>query len=234
MKKSIKLSALLATLLLTGNAFAANEGYLSNQTGSPVVKNGYGECWRLSTTYDKARDGLVECGDREAVKVAPAPVPVPAVKPAPVPAPVVVAPVVVAPPKTQPVIKTISLPGEGMFGFDSAKIIAGNQHLDALLSSLKADKMLKSVAIEGHTDYLGSDKYNQELSEKRANAVKDYLVAAGVPADKVTAVGKGESEAKLTAECTAKTFKKRADLIACLAGDRRFDVTVETIKEVQQ
>ena len=221
MKKSIKLSALLATLLLTSTAFAANQGY-TQADGSPVVKNAYGECWKLPTTYDKARDGLVECGDREAAKPAPAPAPKPA------PAPVVVAP------KPQTVIKTVSLSAEGLFGFNSAQIIAGNQQLEALVSSLKADKLLKTVAVEGHTDYLGSDKYNQALSEKRANAVKDYFVAAGVPADKVTAVGKGETEAKLTAECTAKKFKRRADLIACLAGDRRFDVTVETAKEVQQ
>lgn len=222
MKKSIKLSALLATLMLTSTAFAANQGY-AQADGSPVVKNAYGECWKLSTTYDKARDGLVECGDREPAK------PV-VVAPAPKPAP---APVVVAP-KVQTVIKTVSLSAEGLFGFNSAQIVAGNQQLEALVSSLKADKMLKSVAVEGHTDYLGSEKYNQALSEKRANAVKDYFVAAGIPADKVTAVGKGESEAKLTAECTAKKFKKRADLIACLAGDRRFDVNVETAKEVQQ
>lgn len=222
MKKSIKLSALLATLMLTSTAFAANQGY-TQADGSPVVKNAYGECWRLPTTYDKARDGLVECGDREPAK------PV-VVAPAPKPAP---APVVVAP-KVQTVIKTVSLSAEGLFGFNSAQIVAGNQQLEALVSSLKADKMLKSVAVEGHTDYLGSEKYNQALSEKRANAVKDYFVAAGIPADKVTAVGKGESEAKLTAECTAKKFKKRADLIACLAGDRRFDVNVETAKEVQQ
>lgn len=221
MKKSIKLSALLATLLLTSTAFAANQGY-AQANGSPVVKNAYGECWKLPTTYDKARDGLVECGDREAAKPAPAPAPKPA------PAPVVVAP------KPQTMIKIVSLSAEGLFGFNSAQIITGNQQLEALVSSLKADKMLKSVAVEGHTDYLGSDKYNQALSEKRANAVKDYFVAAGVPADKVTAVGKGEAEAKLTAECTAKKFKKRADLIACLAGDRRFDVSVETAKEVQQ
>ena len=221
MKKSIKLSALLATLMLSSAAFAVNQGYTYNDTGSPVVKNGYGECWRLPTTYDKARDGLVECGDREAPK------PVVAA-PAPKPAPVVVAP------KVQTVIKTVSLSAEGLFGFNSAQIIAGNQQLEALVSSLKSDKLLKSVAVEGHTDYLGSEKYNQALSEKRANAVKDYFVAAGIPADKVTAVGKGEAEAKLTAECTAKKFKKRADLIACLAGDRRFDVKVETAKEVQQ
>ena len=50
MKKSIKLSALLATLMLTSTAFAANQGY-TQADGSPVVKNAYGECWRLPTTY---------------------------------------------------------------------------------------------------------------------------------------------------------------------------------------
>ena len=117
MKKSIKLSALLATLMLTSTAFAASQGH-TQADGSPVVKNAYGECWKLPTTYDKARDGLVECGDREPaepVVVAPAP------KPAP-------APVVVAP-KVQTVIKTVSLSAEGLFGFNSAQIVAGNQQL---------------------------------------------------------------------------------------------------------
>ncbi|MFC3626810.1 OmpA family protein [Vogesella amnigena] len=214
MKKSIKLSALLASLLLSAAAVAApNQGYSIDGHVQNVVKNGYGECWRLPTTYDQARDGLVECGDR-APAVAVAPV-------APAPAPMA--------PKY--VTKNVSLSAEGLFEFNSAKIIEGNQQLNDLANSLKSDSMLKAVTVTGHTDYLGSEKYNQNLSDKRANAVKDYFVAAGVPSDKVTAIGKGESEAKLTAECTAKKFKKRADLIACLAGDRRFDVTVETAKQ---
>lgn len=214
MKKSIKLSALLASLLLSAAAVAApNQGYAVDGQEVKVIKNGFGECWRLPTTYDQARDGLVECGDR-APAVAVAPV-------APAPAPVA--------PKY--VTKNVSLSAEGLFEFNSAKIIEGNQQLNDLANSLKSDRMLKAVTVTGHTDYLGSEKYNQNLSEKRANAVKDYFVAAGVASDKVTAIGKGESEAKLTAECTAKKFKKRADLIACLAGDRRFDVTVETAKQ---
>lgn len=50
------------------------------------------------------------------------------------------------------------------------------------------------VVVEGHADAIGSDAYNQKLSERRANAVVKYLVnTVGVPADKLTAVGYGES-----------------------------------------
>jgi len=50
-----------------------------------------------------------------------------------------------------------------------------------------------SVEIQGHTDQIGSDKYNNELSMKRANAVKKYLVAKGVDAGRLTTSGKGKS-----------------------------------------
>lgn len=50
------------------------------------------------------------------------------------------------------------------------------------------------VEVAGHTDTAGSDRHNQSVSERRARAVAAVLVDAGVPADKITAVGKGESE----------------------------------------
>ena len=50
------------------------------------------------------------------------------------------------------------------------------------------------VALTGHADRSGSDKYNMALSLKRANAVKDQLVKQGIPADQISVVGKGESE----------------------------------------
>ncbi|HLO25291.1 MAG TPA: OmpA family protein, partial [Geobacteraceae bacterium] len=50
------------------------------------------------------------------------------------------------------------------------------------------------VSVEGHTDSRGGDKYNQALSERRAQAVKKYLVDKGEKADRITAVGKGEAE----------------------------------------
>jgi len=50
------------------------------------------------------------------------------------------------------------------------------------------------VTIEGHTDSIGSDSYNQRLSERRAQAVKAYLVSKGVAASRLETVGKGEQE----------------------------------------
>jgi len=50
------------------------------------------------------------------------------------------------------------------------------------------------VTIEGHTDSIGSDAYNQRLSERRAAAVKQYLVSKGVGADRLTTVGRGEKD----------------------------------------
>jgi outer membrane protein OmpA-like peptidoglycan-associated protein len=48
------------------------------------------------------------------------------------------------------------------------------------------------VTVEGHTDSRGADAMNLELSQKRAEAVRDYLVSRGVAASTVTALGKGE------------------------------------------
>jgi len=48
--------------------------------------------------------------------------------------------------------------------------------------------------VEGHTDSVGSEKLNQSLSEKRANSVRDFLVAEGVAADRLTAIGYGEAK----------------------------------------
>ncbi|MBD3335278.1 MAG: OmpA family protein, partial [Candidatus Eisenbacteria bacterium] len=50
------------------------------------------------------------------------------------------------------------------------------------------------VQIEGHTDNIGSDEYNMDLSQKRANAVKEWLVSQGISADRLVTVGRGESE----------------------------------------
>jgi OOP family OmpA-OmpF porin len=65
--------------------------------------------------------------------------------------------------------------------------------LDEAAQILKDNSSIR-VTIEGHTDSIGSDAYNQRLSERRANAVKQYLVAKGVMADRLETVGKGEKE----------------------------------------
>ena len=50
------------------------------------------------------------------------------------------------------------------------------------------------MQIAGHTDSVGSDSYNQDLSERRALSVRDYLAAGGFPRSQMTAVGFGESQ----------------------------------------
>ncbi len=50
------------------------------------------------------------------------------------------------------------------------------------------------LAVEGHTDSIGTDEYNRQLSEQRAEAVRDYLVQQGIKSDAITASGFGKSE----------------------------------------
>lgn len=211
MNKQLKLSALVAALLVSASAFAAKPGYTVDQATDNVTRNNYGECWKTNY-FDKASEGLVECGDKEAAK----------------PAPVVEA----AKPAMVAVKEKVTLSAKVLFDFNKTTLRAdAKNELDPLANRLKGDANLKSVEVDGHTDYLGSDKYNLALSQKRADAVKNYFVAAGVPAEKVTAVGKGKSEAKLTDECKAKKLKKKAALHACLEGDRRVELTIDTFKE---
>lgn len=51
----------------------------------------------------------------------------------------------------------------------------------------------KQVILNGWTDYIGTDAYNKVLSQNRANAVKNYLVKQGIPASRMTAIGRGKS-----------------------------------------
>jgi outer membrane protein OmpA-like peptidoglycan-associated protein len=53
---------------------------------------------------------------------------------------------------------------------------------------------VSSIKVVGHTDNVGTDAYNQTLSERRANSVADYLLSQGVAPNKVSSEGKGESE----------------------------------------
>lgn len=87
-----------------------------------------------------------------------------------------------------------TLPGDVLFDFDQYDIRADARPvLDRLAEALMplADV---SITITGHTDWMGSDAYNQTLSERRANAVRDWLAGLGVDADLIETEGRGESE----------------------------------------
>lgn len=73
----------------------------------------------------------------------------------------------------------------------------------------------------GHSDHIGDARANVDLSTRRAASVRDYLVHKGVPADKITAVGRGSVEPVVECE-----DKDREALIACLAPNRRVELRV--------
>lgn len=87
--------------------------------------------------------------------------------------------------------QTISFNNIG-FEVNSDKITASSRPtLDRLADSLKAQTDFK-VEIAGHTDSTGSAEYNESLSDKRANSVREYLVSKGVEAERLTSRGYGE------------------------------------------
>ncbi len=70
----------------------------------------------------------------------------------------------------------------------------GKKSIDEALAKLQGVS-LEMVIATGHTDStIGTDAYNQKLSERRAAAVKDYLVSKGIPSAKITTIGKGKTQ----------------------------------------
>lgn len=129
----------------------------------------------------------------------------------------------------KPAAEKITLNADALFDFDKAVLRPeGKEAFDALAAKL-GDIKLEVIIATGHADRFGTDAYNQKLSERRAAAVKDYLVSKGIDANRIYAEGKGESQPKTAAdECKGPKSKK---VIACLQPDRRVEVEIIGSKE---
>ncbi len=145
-----------------------------------------------------------------------------------------VAPVVAPAPAPAPVVETkrFTLKSDVLFTFNKSTLKPeGQQALDQLYSQLSSmDPKDDSVVVLGFTDHIGSEQYNQKLSEKRAQSVIDYLVFKGIPSDKISARGMGESNPVTGNTCD--NVKSRQALIDCLAPDRRVEIDVKGIKDI--
>lgn len=123
--------------------------------------------------------------------------------------------------------ETFTLSADALFGFDRSDVADirpdGRAQLDALAQKIldRRDEVT-GIRILGYTDRLGSDAYNDALSQKRAYAVMHYLADHGVPDRLVSAAGLGKADPVKT-DCTDTA---RAALIACLAPNRRVEVQV--------
>ena len=156
--------------------------------------------------------------------------PVPQVAPTSQPDPIMTPPIIVvpvAPPPSAPPARfeKVSFSATELFAFDSAHLADGQPKLDGIADALNSNTQINNVVITGYTDRIGSKKYNQKLSEERANAVKTYLEGKGVARDRMSAIGKGESNPVV--QCNEKS---KAKLIDCLEPNRRVEIDQITIE----
>ena len=201
---SIALALGLASGLATAQTNPADTAYLTDTRGN-VVKSGFGLCWHTGfgpAVYNPDCDPApMKVAD--ATPAAAAPAPAPAAKPAGA---------------------KITLDADTLFDFDKAVLRpAGMQALDEFLDKMKGINPEVIIAV-GHADRFGSEAYNQNLSERRAMSVKNYIVGKGIDANRIHTEGKGEMQPVTKAgECDGA---KSAKVIACLQPDRRVDIDV--------
>jgi len=214
-KKSLLLTAMLglsaaALAQTSGIDLKGTVGYAIDQRGE-VVRSGTGLCWR--TGYWTPAMAIEACDPDLVKKAAPAAAPAaaaPAAKPA------------AAAPK--PAAQKVTLAADALFDFNKADLRAeGKAKLDKLAADIKGIKLEVIIAV-GHADRFGTDAYNQKLSEKRAEAVKAYLVGKGVEPNRVYTEGKGKKQPITKADqCKGPKSKKVVD---CLQPDRRVEIEV--------
>jgi len=190
--------AFAATIALAaGSAFANVTPNLQDSQGA-AVKDGSGACVVTSGQV------LPECAGVKAAPPAPA---APARPAAPAAPTVPAAPAPRAAPA--PVRGTVVIQADALFDFDKSVLRPdGKKNIDDALAKLRGVD-LEMVIATGHTDAIGSDAYNQKLSERRAQAVKDYLVSKGIPASKITTIGKGKTQPVATNKTAEGRQKNR-------------------------
>ena len=186
------------------SAYVLSAGLIAS--GDPknnVLRNGTHErlCWR--TGYWTPAQAIVECDPDLAPKPPPPPAPPPAAAPPPPPPPP-------PPPKpAPPQVQKITLASKALFDFDKAVLKPeGMAAIDTeIIAKLRDVQKLELVLVTGHTDRIGTQAYNQKLSERRADAVRNYLVSKGVPRDKIETLGMGKTQPVPGVTCTMTQMK---------------------------
>jgi OOP family OmpA-OmpF porin len=159
-----------------GSVGTAVPGHLQD-SGNKPVRDSSNECWNLgySVGPDHPKGNPGDC------VVQPPPPP-----PAPIPVP--------PPPIERKVQQKTTLAADALFDFDKAVLKPeGKAAIDDAVSKF-GNVRIDSITATGHTDGIGTDAYNDKLGLRRAQAVKDYMVSKGIPADKIQVDSKGKRQ----------------------------------------
>lgn len=213
----------------TAERGAMEPGYINNSQGENW-RTSYGECWRAGHWTPAMAAEPCDATARAStpppvVAAAPQPAPEPAPRAAPEPTPAPIA----APEPRGPMIQKITLETDVLFAFDKAELRdEGKRKLDEIADGLKGAEVNEIVAV-GHTDRIGSEQYNEKLSQRRSEAVKQYLVQKGVSGERIVAEGRGEQSPVTGSDCSKMKGKQ---LIQCFEPDRRVEIEVFGQREV--
>jgi OOP family OmpA-OmpF porin len=197
--------------------YANGQDQVRDASGAPWV-NGTNElCWRdgswTPATAFPGCDG--------APKPPPPPAPAPAAAPAPRAAAPAPAPAPAPAAAPRPAAQKVTYAADTFFDFDKYVIKPeGKAKLDDLVAKTKGINLEVIIAV-GHTDNIGTAAYNQALSERRANAVKEYLVSKGIEKNRVYTEGKGMKNpiaSNSTAEGRAKNRRTEIEVVGTRAA----------------
>ena len=197
--------ALASSLLALGStqALATDDapGYVESTSGN-ILRSGSGDC--VHTGNWKSEDAnIVGCDDyvlnleAEVIEGAPS-----------------------------GLVGAIVIPEASLFAFDSAELTdEGKNSIEEYRKTLKPEiSEAYAGIIIGHTDSTGDANYNMGLSMRRAQAVSDYLVSTGVPADILREVGRGEEDPIASNDTTAGQAQNRRVEIIAIAEPRALDI----------
>jgi outer membrane protein OmpA-like peptidoglycan-associated protein len=197
--------ALLALLAFSAPVYADNmHDVVHDRLSGTTVHTSNGECVRTGWINDHD-----ECAPPPPVVVIEAPTPPPAPRP------------IIAQPTLSREDRTV------YFGFNQAALTPEmQQRLNTLAVTLHSDTNVKGARIVGYADRIGSTSYNEQLSKRRAENVRGYLVDHGLVN---TQVAETKWYGNTEPRTSCPNSMKRTDLIACLQKDRRVEVEIDYI-----
>jgi OmpA-OmpF porin, OOP family len=221
----------LAVLSLSGYAAADEinkEGYLTD-TRNNVVRSGYDQCWR--TGFWTPAMAIAECDADLVKKTAPEKTATKAAAPTPP-----TTPATPASGPDKPAFAPLTLQAHALFDFDKSTIRAsGTKELDdQVVARMKAQPQVETILVSGHADRIGNTDYNQQLSQRRAAAVKAYLVGQGIAEQRIETASLGESQPVVSCDkVKGQASGKNRKLVECLQPNRRVVVEVK-VQEPQR